>query len=700
LISVSIQDLRQNPQDTSNFYLANIYQATINPNAPNTSFPASPPPFSPPNYAVWVNALWFLSLTISLTCALLATFLQQWARRFLKVTHSRYSPHKRARIRAFFAEGVEKCLLPWAVETLPTLLHISLFLFFAGLVVFLWNVNLTIFKLVLSWVAVCTALYGCFTLMPFFRHDSPYYTSLSSSAWSIVYGLATFVSGLSGILLIFTCWSRESEWLMDLAERCYVLLSQGMQKAAEETALNSPSEIDTRAFMWTFDCLDEDHELERFFSGLPGLRSSKVVDDPFPRLTQEQHEKLLYALIGLWDRTVSSDLLPEAVKSRRTIICGKAVGPADISSNDIQWILSRIAFEDHQGQLQSADIARLVRSWDGGKSEETTMAIRAVVSCVVARAQRRDDLWFAMASDEMGVPESVLRNHATHGNNLSLAILMHVVRKQFSLFRELHWPWIRFSEVLEAASKFDVLDTSPELQHEFCALWNEIVQANGWFPEYILRPIRNIYLTLHLHTDSVPTAFDASTGDKDRVLALPSSYPLCNIPGHHSDSMPQINDAATPTSIADAVLRDDTQLASTPDAPTSSVPAPVHVYNNPMDLPLLESISAPLTPYPAHQISTGNLHDSTSSPDPAGPGAARDNPSAQTMAPSTCESSTPTSSVILPAAVSPHNHTELLVHPDALEILSSDPPESVLDGITGLSPLTTHLLSQSLIAQD
>ena len=136
-----------------------------------------------------MNALWFLSLVISLTCALLATLLQQWARRYLKVTQTRYSLHKRARIRAFFAEGVEKCLLPWAVEALPTLLHISLFLFFAGLVVFLCNVNLTIFKLVLSWVGLCTALYGCITFMPIFRHDSPYYTPLSLLAWHIVTGI-------------------------------------------------------------------------------------------------------------------------------------------------------------------------------------------------------------------------------------------------------------------------------------------------------------------------------------------------------------------------------------------------------------------------------------------------------------------------------------------------------------------------------
>ena len=176
---MSIQDLQQDPQDTSNFYLASIYQATISPEPNNNSSLASPPLFSPPNSAVWVNALWFLSLVISLTCALLATLLQQWARRYLKLTLSRYSPHKRARIRAFFSEGVEKCLLPWTVDALPTPIHLSLFLFFAGLVVFLCNVNLTIFKLVLSWVSLCTALYGCITCMPIFRHDSPYYTPLS-----------------------------------------------------------------------------------------------------------------------------------------------------------------------------------------------------------------------------------------------------------------------------------------------------------------------------------------------------------------------------------------------------------------------------------------------------------------------------------------------------------------------------------------
>jgi len=122
-VAVSVQDLKPSSQDISAFYLANIYQilngsqVVIPPTLPDPSIP-----FSPPTSAVWVNSLWVLSLLISLTCALLATLLQQWARRYTKITRTRYSPHKRSRIRAFFAEGVEKLHLPWAVEALPALL--------------------------------------------------------------------------------------------------------------------------------------------------------------------------------------------------------------------------------------------------------------------------------------------------------------------------------------------------------------------------------------------------------------------------------------------------------------------------------------------------------------------------------------------------------------------------------------------------
>ncbi|KAF8260771.1 hypothetical protein EI94DRAFT_1429532, partial [Lactarius quietus] len=183
-IGESIQNLQPNSQDASAFYLANIYQLLADANGSRIPVPTSlpdPSEFSPSSSAVWVNSLWFLSLLMSLTCALLATLLQQWARRYLRVTHPRCGPLKRSRIRAFFSEGVHKLHVAWAVEVLPTLLHASLFLFFAGLVVFLFSVHHTVFSVVLWWVGLCTATYLCITFMPIFRHDSPYYTPLSYS---------------------------------------------------------------------------------------------------------------------------------------------------------------------------------------------------------------------------------------------------------------------------------------------------------------------------------------------------------------------------------------------------------------------------------------------------------------------------------------------------------------------------------------
>jgi hypothetical protein len=397
-----------------------------------------------------------MSLVISLTCALLATLLQQRARRYLKITQSRYSPHKRARIRAFFAEGVEKCLLPWAVETLPTLLHISLFLFFAGLVVFLCNVHLTIFKLVLSWVGVCTALYGCITCMPIFLHDSPYYTPLSLPAWHIVTGTSFFVYR-------FLRWFNESVRFsydayyrfLVLEESCLKSLVRGMQKTAEETALKSPPEIDARAFMWTFDCLDEDHELERFFSGLPGFRSSNVVDDPLPSLAEEQKRKIYEALRGLLDRTFSSDLLPTTVKNRRAMISAKAVDP---SHTPIALTILRTILSEYQygGPLATA-IAKILRGCGDNMDQGDIFYAQFAISKIIATRQPFDDSWYVLASNELGLPEASLRDYAAHGDSLSLVILIHLIRLQFTHFWNLHWLRTSFAFLLAEASKFNVL---------------------------------------------------------------------------------------------------------------------------------------------------------------------------------------------------------------------------------------------------
>ena len=189
---MSVQDLRQSPQANTEFYLWNIYHILANQSTDVSPMftPSSivrPPTFSPPKYAIWVNSLWFLSLVISLISALLATLLQQWARQYIRLTQpAQCSIEKRARMRGFFADGVDKMGLPRAVEVLPTLLHLSLFLFFSGLVTFLFHINQTVFLFVTCCVGFFLAVYACITFMPMLWLNSPYYTPLSKPASYIV----------------------------------------------------------------------------------------------------------------------------------------------------------------------------------------------------------------------------------------------------------------------------------------------------------------------------------------------------------------------------------------------------------------------------------------------------------------------------------------------------------------------------------
>ncbi|KAH9989164.1 hypothetical protein BJV77DRAFT_936220, partial [Russula vinacea] len=179
LIAVSIQDLRPSSQDSSAFYLENIFQLLADQNVSRPSIPSTalkPPPFSPPRYAIWMNSLWFLSLVISLTSALLATLLQQITRRYIRITQPMGPSHKRAQIRQFFFSDVGNLHFLLISDTAPTLLHISVLLFFAGLLILLRNINHTVFNVVVVWVVICVAVYAYFTFLPIFSAADLHYS--------------------------------------------------------------------------------------------------------------------------------------------------------------------------------------------------------------------------------------------------------------------------------------------------------------------------------------------------------------------------------------------------------------------------------------------------------------------------------------------------------------------------------------------
>ncbi|KAJ7088502.1 hypothetical protein B0H15DRAFT_780654, partial [Mycena belliarum] len=121
--------------------------------------------FQPALTSLICNALWFISLCLSITCALLATLVEQWAREFLHKTEKRPSPIRRARVFSFLYFGVHRFGMHGVVDLIPLLLHLSLILFLAGLIAFLCPINQIMVVLIGVLLGAFLMLYCVLTLL-------------------------------------------------------------------------------------------------------------------------------------------------------------------------------------------------------------------------------------------------------------------------------------------------------------------------------------------------------------------------------------------------------------------------------------------------------------------------------------------------------------------------------------------------------
>ena len=452
----------------------------------------------------------------------------------MRVTQKRYIPHKRAQIRAFFAEGVDKLHLPWAVKALPALLHLSVFLFFAGLAVYLFNINHTVFKVAISWIGFCTGMYMCITLMPIFRHDSPYYAPLSSLAWYLYTGIRfTLFQILSWFAIRYSFGGSFRQRAFELRRTYWEQLSslRGVEKEFEETALKAPSEIDGRALMWTYESLDEDHELEQFFAGIPGFCSSKVVDDPQSSFDRLRSWTAASAFNRFLERTWSSNLVSETIKMRRLIICVRAIDAAYHSHAACQ-ILNEF-FADRPALFRSVELGHSLISWGNNDDRKTTLLAQGITACVVANVPQRNERWFSLTMHHLGISEHVLRGYLDHGDSVLLANLIHFTRHFVRNIPKANWGRLPLSDILSLpGSGLNIQDTLPSLQHDFCRLWNEVVLQRRHDRDHhllsaVLLGIRPIYIALH-------------QGSTHSVATLDQ---LCSIPSHRIGSASHSHEA-------------------------------------------------------------------------------------------------------------------------------------------------------------
>ncbi|KAG8710806.1 hypothetical protein FRC08_016688 [Ceratobasidium sp. 394] len=156
--------LQQDPADVSAALLLSIAQSQHRmeqglPPPADTNRPDFPK-FSASMSTRWINGIWFASLGLSLSAALIAMLGKEWLTAYLS---SRPRPaHSHALLRQSRLEGLERWWALHIIALLPSLLHASLLLFAVGLVVYLWTMDVAV-AAVLAGIMIITSLFYIIT---------------------------------------------------------------------------------------------------------------------------------------------------------------------------------------------------------------------------------------------------------------------------------------------------------------------------------------------------------------------------------------------------------------------------------------------------------------------------------------------------------------------------------------------------------
>ncbi|KIK62632.1 hypothetical protein GYMLUDRAFT_42081 [Collybiopsis luxurians FD-317 M1] len=178
-----------------------------------------------------VNILWFLSLSLSLSAALIGILCKQWIREAQRdiTTSSRKDAFRLYQLRK---ESLSIWGVPDILFSIPILLEIGLILFFVGLVEFLWSLNPIVAGVISAFIGLVIIFIIGITFAP------AYYT---------LRYLRQFSSGQNTYPPLFPCaWKSPQSWLLvRLAMHCYISLRSLKETWKRVLATDSSSIIST-----------------------------------------------------------------------------------------------------------------------------------------------------------------------------------------------------------------------------------------------------------------------------------------------------------------------------------------------------------------------------------------------------------------------------------------------------------------------
>ncbi|KAJ3761193.1 hypothetical protein EV360DRAFT_38319 [Lentinula raphanica] len=133
--------------------------------------------FVPSAVDIWINGLWLISLVLALVIALAAVLVKQWLHHYVAIPSG--SLKERSHIRQFRFSGLEKWHVMNIIGLLPVIMHVSLALFFLGLIIFLVPLQLVLSIIIGSITFIVYGLYMTSNIIPIINPQCPYQTPLT-----------------------------------------------------------------------------------------------------------------------------------------------------------------------------------------------------------------------------------------------------------------------------------------------------------------------------------------------------------------------------------------------------------------------------------------------------------------------------------------------------------------------------------------
>ncbi|KAF8493460.1 hypothetical protein F5888DRAFT_827922 [Russula emetica] len=246
--------------------------------------PQGPAAFSPTVSILFVNALWFLSLVIAIVSAFYVMLVQQWIRRYTQTLADLKLTTDQERVRSCLFLGTQKYKMSHAIGLIPLPLHISVFLFFSGLIVFLFTISNAIAIVITVAVVLIGLLYAGLTILPITDDVCPYFTPMSDVWWYIQHSIVS--AGVSGCHLALEQFrnrsgaiigarpgrlSNWSDFLKDTIDRNRGHLKDGLRGNIFRHAKTAPVDVDLSTLTWLLQrpIMGEKGKLQGFIESIP-----------------------------------------------------------------------------------------------------------------------------------------------------------------------------------------------------------------------------------------------------------------------------------------------------------------------------------------------------------------------------------------------------------------------------------------------